>query len=94
MVFSGPLSAHSETRSPDGVTRGGYSYIDANGIIQTVHYTADAVNGFRVAATNIPVDVNHARAHAAPSPPALASNDKVIVPAIVPANHYSAEIIY
>lgn len=88
------MSAHSETRSPDGVTKGGYSYIDANGIIQTVHYTADAVNGFRVAASNIPVDVNHARAHATPSSPAHELNDKVIVKAVVPTNHYSAEIIY
>lgn len=54
--YVGPLSSKSETRTADGVTRGGYSYIDANGIVQTVHYVADAVHGFRVAATNLPVD--------------------------------------
>lgn len=32
----------------------GYSYIDANGILQTVSYTADDQNGFRVRASNLP----------------------------------------
>lgn len=32
----------------------GYSYIDANGILQTVSYTADDKNGFRVSASNLP----------------------------------------
>merc|ERR1711902_96450 len=32
----------------DGVTRGSYSYVDANGIVQTVNYLSDAM-GFRVA---------------------------------------------
>lgn len=36
-------------RSPPG-----YSYIDANGILQTVSYTADDQNGFRVSASNLP----------------------------------------
>lgn len=53
--YTGPLSSKSETRTADGVTRGGYSYIDANGILQTVHYVSDPVNGFRVAATNLPI---------------------------------------
>nr|CAD7586222.1 unnamed protein product [Timema genevievae] len=53
--YSGGPSAKQETRTLDGVTRGGYSYIDANGIVQTVNYIADDVNGFRVAATNLPV---------------------------------------
>nr|CAD7424384.1 unnamed protein product [Timema monikensis] len=53
--YSGGPSAKHETRTLDGVTRGGYSYIDANGIVQTVNYIADDVNGFRVAATNLPV---------------------------------------
>lgn len=53
--YSGGLSAKSETRSADGVTRGGYSYIDANGIVQSVNYVSDPVNGFRVAATNLPI---------------------------------------
>lgn len=32
----------------------GYSYIDANGILQTVSYTADDKNGFRISASNLP----------------------------------------
>ncbi|XP_044271478.1 uncharacterized protein LOC123015669 [Tribolium madens] len=52
--YVGPLSSKSETKTADGVTRGGYSYIDANGVLQTVHYISDPVNGFRVAATNLP----------------------------------------
>lgn len=44
----------------DGVTRGSYSYIDADSKLQTVNYVADSL-GFRVAATNLPtppVDTN------------------------------------
>merc|ERR1711997_308439 len=48
-------SARSETKDAFGVTRGSYQYVDANNVVQTVHYTADDINGFRVAATNVPV---------------------------------------
>merc|ERR1711994_346745 len=48
-------SAKSETRDAFGVTRGSYQYVDAHGVLQTVNYIADPVNGFRVAATNVPV---------------------------------------
>jgi len=48
-------SAKTETKDAFGVTRGSYQYVDANGIVQTVHYTADDINGFRVSGTNIPV---------------------------------------
>merc|ERR1712172_2893 len=47
-------SAKTETKGAFGVTRGSYQYIDANGIVQTVNYIADDINGFRVAGTNIP----------------------------------------
>ncbi|KAG8235992.1 hypothetical protein J437_LFUL016525 [Ladona fulva] len=53
--YSGGPSAKSEVKTFDGVTRGGYSYVDAEGKIQSVNYVADPVNGFRVAATNLPV---------------------------------------
>lgn len=53
--YVGPLSSKAESRTADGITRGGYSYIDANGILQTVQYVSDPVNGFRVAASNLPV---------------------------------------
>ncbi|CAL8107570.1 unnamed protein product [Orchesella dallaii] len=62
--YAGGPSAKAEAKTFDGVTRGGYSYIDANGLLQTVNYVADPVNGFRVAATNLPV---------APAPVALAA---------------------
>lgn len=57
--YAGPLSAKTETKTADGITRGGYSYIDANGILQTVHYISDPVNGFRVSGTNIPTTHDH-----------------------------------
>jgi len=53
--YAGGPSAKSESKDAFGNVRGGYSYIDANGITQTVNYVADPVNGFRVAATNLPV---------------------------------------
>lgn len=52
--YEGGPSAKNEVRSLDGVTRGSYSYVDAEGKLQSVAYTADAFNGFRVAATNLP----------------------------------------
>ena len=51
--YSNADSAKVETKSADGVVRGSYSYIDANGILQRTEYISDAL-GFRVAATNIP----------------------------------------
>lgn len=62
--YAGPWGAKSETKTADGVVRGGYSYIDASGVLQNVHYTADAVHGFRVAGTNIPVGPESHVAHA------------------------------
>lgn len=53
--YTGGLSSKAESRSLDGVTRGAYSYVDANGVVQSVQYTADGINGFQVAATNLPV---------------------------------------
>lgn len=59
--YNGGLSSKVETKTLDGITRGSYSYVDAEGRLQTVEYTADAVNGFRAAATNLPkapIDTN------------------------------------
>ncbi|XP_058066634.1 cuticle protein 19.8-like [Anopheles bellator] len=53
--YNGGLSAKAESKSLDGITRGSYSYVDAENKLQTVAYTADALNGFRVAASNLPV---------------------------------------
>merc|ERR1711892_1442849 len=52
---AGGQSARTEARNAYGVTTGSYQYIDANGLLQTVNYIADPVNGFRVAGTNLPV---------------------------------------
>merc|ERR1711963_632069 len=52
--YNSDTQAKTEVKSPDGVTRGSYSYVDANGLLQTVQYISDAM-GFRVAATNLPV---------------------------------------
>merc|ERR1719428_1607910 len=52
--FSSPTSTKQELKTADGVTRGSYSYLDANGVYQTVNYISDAM-GFKVAATNLPV---------------------------------------
>lgn len=52
--YNSPLSAKNEIRTADGITRGGYAYLDANGLLQNVQYTADSLNGFRVAASNLP----------------------------------------
>ena len=49
------MSSKQETKSHDGTTHGGYSYVDAYGHVQSVKYVADAHNGFQiVAATNLP----------------------------------------
>jgi len=70
--YSGGPSAKVETKTLDGVTRGKYSYVDGNGLIQTASYVADDVNGFRVAATNIPVG---------PSSPVV--NEVLVSPVVV-----------
>merc|ERR1711868_314394 len=38
-----------------GLQSRSFQYIDANGLLQTVNYVADPVNGFQVAGTNLPV---------------------------------------
>lgn len=53
--YQGDTSAKQEVRTADGITRGGYSYLDAHGLVQSAQYVSDPVNGFRVAATNLPV---------------------------------------
>ena len=66
--YNEPLSAKQEVRSLDGITRGSYSYRDAEGKLQTVAYTADS-NGFHVAATNLPRSVvPEAATQKAPAP--------------------------
>lgn len=63
--YADHLSSKVEGKSFDGVTRGAYSYVDAEGKVQKVEYTADDVNGFQVKASNLPV------APVAPAVPAV-----------------------
>merc|ERR1712047_83601 len=81
--FANPTQTKQEVKTADGVTRGGYSYIDANGIVQTVNYISDAM-GFRVAATNLPV--HHVDAPAA-APVAIEPAAAPVVSAAVSAYH-------
>lgn len=52
--YNSGSSSKSEVKTADGITRGGYSYVDANGLLQQYQYVSDPVNGFRVAGTNLP----------------------------------------
>merc|ERR1712061_670565 len=52
--YSVGYSVKQEVKTADGVIRGAYSYVDSDGIVQTVNYIADGL-GFRVGATNLPV---------------------------------------
>jgi hypothetical protein len=65
--FNTGNQAKHELKTADGITRGSYSYVDANGILQTTNYISDDVFGFRVAATNLPQHVIPA-AHAPVAP--------------------------
>ncbi|XP_076651752.1 uncharacterized protein LOC143358463 [Halictus rubicundus] len=55
--YAGGPSAKEEIKDADGVVRGSYSYVDANGNLQSVFYVADDY-GFRVASTDLPTDDN------------------------------------
>lgn len=52
--YSDGLSSKTETKTADGLTRGRFSYVDANGVLQAVEYESDNVNGFRASGTNLP----------------------------------------
>merc|ERR1712026_312173 len=71
--YSNGHSTKQELKTADGVTRGSYSYVDANGIVQTVNYLSDAL-GFRVAATNLPVHHVDAAPAAPAATPAMDTN--------------------
>ncbi|KAL7290965.1 hypothetical protein TKK_0015111 [Trichogramma kaykai] len=53
-AYKGPSAIRSEHRGADGVTRGRYSYVDQNGLVQTAEYEAGDNLGFRVRASNLP----------------------------------------
>jgi len=74
--YSNGESVKQEVKTADGVVRGAYQYVDANGIVQTVNYIADAL-GFRVGATNLPV--HHVEGpHAEPIQEAQAVEEPVV----------------
>merc|ERR1711881_819512 len=52
--YSNINSQKHEVGNTYGGVSGSYSYVDANGVVQTTNYIADAL-GFRVQATNLPV---------------------------------------
>ncbi|KAK7071066.1 hypothetical protein SK128_015582, partial [Halocaridina rubra] len=52
--YVGDASTAHEVRTLDGAVRGSYTYLDANGELQTANYIADD-KGFRVEATNLPL---------------------------------------
>merc|ERR1711944_296430 len=52
--YSNINSQKHEVGNTYGGVSGTYSYVDANGIVQTTNYIADGL-GFRVQATNLPV---------------------------------------
>lgn len=62
--YADPNSQKHETKDAHGVTHGGYSYVDGDGHLQTVKYTADPIHGFQVAATNLPKGPAPAPVHA------------------------------
>merc|ERR1712172_475518 len=76
--YSTDTSSKQEVRTPDGIVSGTYSYVDANGIVQTVNYVSDA-EGFKVAATNLPK-----APVAAPAPVAVAevATEPIVAPAL------------
>merc|ERR1712014_406454 len=75
-------SVKQEIKTADGVIRGAYSYVDADGIVQNVNYIADAL-GFRVGATNLPVHHVDAPVEAAAPVKATAAAPVAVAPAPV-----------
>lgn len=86
--YSGGPSSKHEQRTADGVTSGGYSYVDANGLVQSLAYVSDPVNGFRVSGTNLPADSN--TAHHAALPVVHQAAVPVVHKAAVPSPYYLA----
>lgn len=57
--YANEHSSKQEFKLLDGITRGAYNYIDAEGKLQTVSYISSDGEGFRVAATNLPQHHQH-----------------------------------
>jgi hypothetical protein len=87
-------SNKQEIKTADGVIRGSYSYVDSDGIVQTVNYIADAL-GFRVGATNLPVhNVEGAAAVAAPAVAAHIAEPVAQAVHVAPAPAMTPQVAY
>ncbi|XP_075161339.1 cuticular protein 73D [Haematobia irritans] len=53
LIATGPDHRRAETRTPDGVVRGTYSFLDDKGVQRTVEYIAGAGIGYRVVKNRI-----------------------------------------
>ncbi|XP_059216851.1 protein SPT2 homolog [Stomoxys calcitrans] len=53
LIAAGPDHRRAETRTPDGVVRGTYSFLDDKGVQRTVEYIAGAGIGYRVVKNRI-----------------------------------------
>merc|ERR1712156_1124768 len=82
--YSNINSAKHEVGNAHGV-QGTYSYVDANGIVQTTNYIADDL-GFRVSATNLPV------APGTPKVVAPVAAPVVSVAPSAPVHHYTLPV--
>merc|ERR1712109_440075 len=82
--YSDGNSVKQAVKTAAGVIRGAYSYVDSDGIVQTVNYIADGL-GFRVGATNLPVHEVDAPAVAPVA--AAAPVAQVASPQVVQAYH-------
>merc|ERR1712152_70086 len=80
-------------KTADGVIRGAYSYVDSDGIVQTVNYIADAL-GFRVGATNLPVHQVEAEPAAAAAPVAVETPEAVAAPVVQAYHPYASSYAY
>merc|ERR1712241_619226 len=85
--YSNINSAKHEVGNAHGV-QGTYSYVDANGIVQTTNYIADDL-GFRVSATNLPVAPGTPEVVAPVAAPSLTGSFPVAAttPIVAPATY-------
>merc|ERR1712033_151001 len=73
--YSNINSAKHEVGNAYGGVTGSYSYVDANGVLQTTNYIADGL-GFRVVASNLPV---------APAAPEVAPLEAPVFTGVAPS---------
>merc|ERR1711997_623326 len=83
--YSNINSQKHETGNTYGGVSGSYSYVDANGVVQTTNYIADGL-GFRVQATNLPV------APVAPEVEPLVAPVHVYDPPVAPVHEYTLPV--